>query len=175
MFAIPNLPEATGLAYTTPNVRKGFIYNGQLDVETFSVPSLRNLINTYRGDVTEGCLSNGKELVEKFFEEMYMNGTIMELSFDAMKIPKDKDSKNNVVLKTNDIASENRHQAKILYSKVQINERRKLVNTTKMKDYEMKKKLFYSEQNHFVLNDKCGKKFVTSYVSQTFPIKIYPY
>lgn len=39
MFAMTNLPEATGLAYTVPNVLKGFIYNGQLDVETTSVPS----------------------------------------------------------------------------------------------------------------------------------------
>ena len=64
------------------NVRKGFIYNGQLDVETTSVPSFKNLVNTYRGDVTEGCLSNREKIMTQFFEEMYMTGTILEETFD---------------------------------------------------------------------------------------------
>ena len=160
LFALPNLPEVTGLAYTVPNVRKGFIYNGQLDVETTSVPSFRNLINTYRGDVTEGCLSNKKKLMENFFEEMYMTGTILESTFDRFKIPKDTDSSNKVVEKTNDISIENRHRAKILSSKVQINERRKLVNKERMKEYTLKKKAYDAEQKDVTLNKRCEEKFI---------------
>ena len=89
MFALPNLPEATGLVHTTPNVCRGFIYNGQLDVETTSVPSLRNLINTYRGDTTKGCLGDRTKLMEQFFEEMFLTGTILEQTFDKLNIPKD--------------------------------------------------------------------------------------
>lgn len=42
LFALPNMTTATGSAYTIPNVRKGFIYNDQLDPETTTVTSLKN-------------------------------------------------------------------------------------------------------------------------------------
>ena len=58
MFALPNLPGATGLAFTIPNVRKGFIYTGQLDATTTSVPSFVNLLNTFRGNTEGTCLSD---------------------------------------------------------------------------------------------------------------------
>lgn len=34
LFTLPNLPAATGSAFTIPNIRKGFIYNEQLDTES---------------------------------------------------------------------------------------------------------------------------------------------
>lgn len=60
---------------------KGFIYNGQLDAESTSVPSLQNLANTYRGDVSETCLNDKAKLLDTYFEEMYLTGTIMEDTF----------------------------------------------------------------------------------------------
>lgn len=40
MSTIPKLPEATGSAYTIPNIMKGFIYNGQVDTDTIGVVHL---------------------------------------------------------------------------------------------------------------------------------------
>ena len=130
MFALPNLPAATGSAYTTPN-----------DAETTSVPSLKKLLNTYRGDVTETCLNDREELLEKYFEEMYFNGTILESTFDTNKVPQDTDSNDNIILKTNNIASKNQHQAKILSSGKQIEERQRLVNDKRIKEYAIQKNI----------------------------------
>ena len=83
MFALPNLPGATGQAYTIPNVRKGFMYNGQLDAEMATVPSFQNLINTFHGEVSESCLDDREAIIEKYFEEMYMTGTTLKTIFDT--------------------------------------------------------------------------------------------
>ena len=40
LFALPYLPTATGAAYTIPNIRRGFMYNRQLDGETTRAPIL---------------------------------------------------------------------------------------------------------------------------------------
>ena len=138
LFALPNFPAATGAAYTVPNVLKGFIYNGQLDVESTSFPSMRNLINTYRGDISECCLDDKTKLLDDYFEEMYLTGTILETTFDKNDVPIDKDSKDNVIHKSNSISTENRHRAKVLSSEQQIMERRKLVNERKIDEYNIK-------------------------------------
>ena len=138
MFALPNLPGATDQAFTIPNIRKGFIYTGQLDAATTSVPSFINLLNTLIGNIEGTCLSDRKGLIEKFFEEMYLYGTIKENMFDSFDIPVDVDSKGKPVLKTNDISRENQHRAKILTSKAQIKERQMLVNSKRVKNYEIK-------------------------------------
>ena len=160
LFALPNLPAATGNAYTVPNIQKGFLYNGQLDLETTSVPCFRNLLNTFQGDVAGTCLEDRRKLIETYFEEMYFTGTILEETFDKNHVPVDKDSKDNPVLKSNDISCENRHRAKILTSEVQRQQRRKLVNDTRIKDYECKKKLYDSEQHNADLNLVCESKLV---------------
>ena len=67
LFALPNLPGATGTAFAIPIVRKGFIYNGQLDAESTSVPCLSNLIHTFRGNIGQMCLERKKWLMETFF------------------------------------------------------------------------------------------------------------
>ena len=64
------------------------------------------------------------------------------------------------MLKSNEISIENRHRAKILSSKVQVNERWKLENDTRMKDYECQKKAYDVETKLFKLNEKCKNKFV---------------
>ena len=160
LFTLPNFPAATSVAYTIPNVMKGFIYNGQLDVESTSVPSLKNLCHTYRGDVSECCLNDRDKLLDNYFEEMYLNGTIMEKTFDDSYVPVDKDSNDNAVLKSNSISTENRHRAKVLSSDVQINERRKLVNERRIDEYNVRKKQFDSEQRKHDLNIACEKKLV---------------
>ena len=141
LFAIPNLPGVTSDVFTISNVRCGFIYNGQLDPETASVPSFENLVNTYRGDVEETILQNKEALIDNFFEEMLLSGTIHENTFDHYKVPKDTDSKGNIIERPNEISQENRHRAKILSSETQIHERRKLLDSKRWDKYVSKKNL----------------------------------
>lgn len=128
MFALSNLSAATGLAYIVPNMMKGFIFNGQLDAKSKSLPSLKNLVNTYIGDVSETCLNDRGKLLDTYFEEMYLTGTIMEDSVDKNNLSVDRDLNNNTVLKSNNISTKNCHRAKVLSSNVQFQYRRKLVN-----------------------------------------------
>ena len=74
------------------------------------------------------CLEAKEKLFENFFIEMYLNGTILECTFDKFHIPNDTDSDKNIVLKSNNTASENRHWAKILSSIVQVKARHELIN-----------------------------------------------
>ena len=64
LATIPNLPAATGIAYTTENVKKGFLYNGQIDDKHCSVPCIDNLIHTFCGDVDGTCLDNKQKIIE---------------------------------------------------------------------------------------------------------------
>ena len=118
MATIPNLPIATGSAYTTDNVKKGFVYNGQIDPVHYSVPCYANLIHTFRGDVEDTCLSNRKNIIENFFQEMFMNGCICESTYNSNEIPKDVNSRNEIIEKPDKISLENRHRAKALSSKM---------------------------------------------------------
>ena len=78
MFALPDLPTTTGsAAYTIPNTQKGFIYNGQLDIETTSTPRLCNLTNIYKGNIAD--------TYGKVFQRNV--GTILEETFDEYNVP----------------------------------------------------------------------------------------
>ena len=96
--------------------------------------------------------------MDHYFEEMLSNGAIVESTFDFHHIPKNTDSKGNSAEKSNDISLKNRHCAKILNCKVQIRERRKLIDAKRIKEYETKKLLFESENRDYELNFLCEKK-----------------
>ena len=49
-----------GNVFTTANIKKGLIYNGQLDTKTTSELSFQNTVNTYRGNIGETCLKDRK-------------------------------------------------------------------------------------------------------------------
>ena len=162
---MPNLPSATGLAYTIENVKKGFLYNGQIDDTHCSVPCIDNLINTFRGDVQDTCLDNKQRIIETFFEEMYLNGCISEGTYDIHNIPKDINSHDVIVDKPECITQENRHRAKILSSESQIKERRKLVDTQHLNHYLQQKRLYETERKVIVENDKFEKN-ITKLIQQ---------
>ena len=108
LFALlVDILTATGSVYTIPNVRKGYIYNDWLDAETTSVSSSKNLLHMFRGNVEGTCLNDKEKFFEKYFEEMYLIGTILKSTFDKIHIPNDTGSNDNIVLKSNNIASEN--------------------------------------------------------------------
>ena len=158
---MPNLTEATAIAFTVKNVRSGFVANSQIDPLTNSIPSLMNMIHTYRGNIQGTCLDNGQHLVKTFFEEMHTNDTISEESFDSHRIPKDQDSKGNVVEQpTVDIHLENRQRAKILSSYKQICQRRHYLDTKRMKEHKLRESCYAIEEREYQLNLLCEKKFV---------------
>ena len=160
MSAIPKLTEATAIAYTIQNVRSGFVANGQIDPLTNSVPSLLNILHTYRGTLEGTCLADKERLVQHYFQEMYTNGRISESSFDQDGIPKDRDSKGMIVARPDSIHMENRHRAKILSSKMQIRQRRHFLDNKRMKEYLSKKSCFEIEEKEHSLNLQCERKFV---------------
>ena len=157
---IPNLPVATGDAFTTDNVKLGFIYNGQIDSTHNSVPCYDNLIHTFRGDVEETCLDDKKNIIENFFGEMLLNGCISEATYDLNNVPKDVNSINNVIEKPDTISLENRHRAKILSSKMQIRERRSLIDAKRIKCFQTEKQVYESEQKVIICNSKFESKLV---------------
>ena len=140
LSTLPVLPIATGVAYAADNVKAGFTYNGQIDETHNSVPCFQNLLHTFRGDVDGTCLDDRKKICETYFEEMYINGTISESTYNSMLVPKDLNSKSEVVEKSSSISLENCHRAKILSSDTQIRERRKLIDEKRMEEYNNQKK-----------------------------------
>ena len=70
LCTIPKLPSVTGRSHSLSNVRKAFVLNGQLDLDSMLVPSFDNLLHTYRGDITKTCLANKEWLLAKFYKEM---------------------------------------------------------------------------------------------------------
>ena len=160
MLTLAKLPGATGKAFTTSNVRKGFVLNGQVDTESKLAPDVVNLLHTYRGDINGTCLENASWLCEKFFEEMYNTGVISESSFDAVSIPMDRDLNGATVEKCFGVSQENRQRAKILSSEMQILERRKLIHSKRLDLYKKQKSLYDTESKEYQLNKKCEAKIL---------------
>ena len=131
-------------------------------METTTIPSFCNFVN-----ISELCLADRNNFIERYFEELYFTVTILESAFDRYNVPEDTDSSSNVVTKSNNIASENQHQDKILTSEQQIKEKRNLVNDKIISDYKSKKH-YDSEQHDIKANKLCAAKFV-GFVLETAP------
>ena len=61
---------------------KGFIYNGQIDIDTIGVPSFLNLLNTYCANIPTTYFCDRPKLMKDFFECMYTDRHIPETLFD---------------------------------------------------------------------------------------------
>ena len=160
LATVPKLPIASGRAYTTSNVKKAFVLNGQIDLNKKLVPDIANLLHTYRGDIQGTCLENYAGIMSDFYAEVYNNGVITEQSFDAKGIPVNTDSKGQEVQRNSSISQENCQQAKILSSDAQIAERRSLVYARKYETYGLQKKLYDRESNEYRLNGVCELKLL---------------
>ena len=154
------MPAATGTSYSVANVCKGFIANGQLDAKSTIVPLYQNLLHTYRGNIEGTCLENEKFLIDTFLESMYFYGSIDETIFNEHDIPKDVNSKGEVVLKTNSTTMENCHHAKVLTSFNQVTECCKLIDSIRMKEYNLERSHYKSELEDVNLNATCKGKFI---------------
>ena len=175
MSTLPKLPEATGSAYTIPNVMKGFIYNGQVDADTIGVPSFSNLLNTYRGNVSDTCLADRPKLMNDFFEVMQTDGYIPESFFSTKEIPVDRNSKNEIVERSDDISSENRHRAKILTSSTQRKARRRLIDQKRIEVFKTKNAYYQFEEEEMKLNEKCERKLIEIIVKSCTPDEMLQY
>ena len=144
--------------------------NDTRNVESTSVPCFENLIHTFRGNTEdkENCLTDRSKLMSDFFEEVYLTGTISEAYFNSKNVPKDVNSKGEVVEKVNDISLENRHRAKILTSDSQIKEHRWLIDSKRIKEYKVRYSYFEAEEKEKSLNDICEQKFI-SFVFEEYP------
>lgn len=159
-MTLGKLPSATGKAYTLTNVRKGFMLNGQIDIDSKLAPCMTNIVHTYRGDVEGTCLKDPKWLIEKFYPEMFENALIVESTFNSYQIPKDCDFEGVSIDKDFTVSQENRQRAKVLSSKKQIMERRKLIHSKKMALYNKEKSKYNAETKEYQLNNQCEQKIL---------------
>ena len=160
LSTISKLPNATGKSHSISNIRKAFILNGQLDVDSMLVPSFENILHTFRGDIKNTCLENKEWLISTFFKEMYCNGHISEDSFDKYQIPVDRDMNGFAVERNFGVNQENRQRSKILSSPRQIAERRMLLHSMKMEQYQRLKRLYDEETKDYVFNRRCENKLM---------------
>ena len=120
MFALSSLHSIVSDVFKVYNVCHNFIYNGKVDAKTNSAPCFKNLVSIFRGDAEETILKERSELMDRYFEEMYLLGD----NFDQYKGPKDtaSNSKGNIVKRTkNEISLDNQHRSKVQSSSVQAN------------------------------------------------------
>ena len=160
LSTIPKLPSVTGKSHHISNIRKGFILNGQLDIDSKLVPSLSNMLHTFQGDIRGTCLENKDWLVSKFYAEMYSNGVIAEQTYNTLFVPKDRDMNGIPVLRDFAITQENRQQAKILLSPKQIEEWKIVLYQKKLICYLKMKQLYDTETQDYVLNKRCENKLM---------------
>ena len=158
---LPKLPQATGKANSLHNVTKGFVLNGQVDSEKMMVPSISNMLHTYRGGLEGTCLEDKAKIVNDFYSEAFVNGVIAEATFDALDIPQDRKMDGSVDDRCISISRENRQRAKILSSRHQIIERRTLLHEKRMDVYRKQVRIFQLERDVYRLNSVCEQKLVT--------------
>ena len=158
LVTLSKLPGATGKSFSSSNVQKGFVLNGQIDSESKLAPDAVNVLHTYRGDTQGTCLENPAKLIEYFYEEMYTTGIVSEESFNLYSIPEDRNLEGEIVPKNHGISQENRQRAKILSSPSQIEERRKLVYEKRKTSYKKQKQLYDTESDEYDRNRSCTMK-----------------
>ena len=166
-ITVAKLPIAAASAYTDKIIKKAFILNGQLDMTHKLVPSLNNLLNTYRGDIQNTSLTSGDELIKRLYEEAYTQGMIAELTFDSMNIPLDKKTSGDIVDRNVGIQLENRQRSKVLSSVTQIQERKKHLHGIRMKEHDKKIRCFEAEERVYMLNANCENKLATYHANET--------
>ena len=123
-----------------------------MDVAHRLVPSFRNLINTYRGNIENTCLVSKERLIHSEYEEAYTSGIITEKRFDQLNIPLDSNNAGELVSRDVGISLENRQCAKTLTNLKQIQERRDLLHRIKMDHHRKVLALFESEEKVYSKN-----------------------
>ena len=161
---LSKLPAAMATSYTSSNIKSAFRDNGQIDETNGCVPSLKNILGTYRGSITTNhILEDGIPLIKKFYKEMYTEGKISESTFDEHGIDPDRDANGELVSRDFTISCENCQRAKILSSDVQCQERLELMKEVQKKEKEKLTTLIDEETKKYSLNEECEKRIVDTY------------
>ena len=162
--AMSKLPSAMGAAFSPSIVTSAFEDNGQIDRLEGVIPSIKDLIGTYRGSISkEHYLNDSDSIVRKFYHEVFTNGRIQESSFDKEGVAIDVDSEGNKIDRDFSIVKENCQRAKVLSAKVQRLERIKLVNDMKEEEHQRKIKLYTYEDKKYAQNKECENRLVLAH------------
>ena len=152
------LPIATARAYTDDNIKKAFMLNGQIDIGHKLLPSMSNLLNTYRGDIESTCLKRKEDLISIMYEEAYTTGVVKESTFNALNVPYDTNSNGEVVSRDFNIQQENRQRAKTLTCDTQVTERRDRLYEIRMNHFRKLDALYTTEQKKYDDNTESENK-----------------
>ena len=163
LFTASKIPIAIHRAYDDHVIKEGFVANGQLDNDSKLVPSLNNLIHTYRGEIKGTCLERKEELVEGMYDEGYKTGIIKESTFDNANVPRDKKPDGESVERCFGITQENRQRAKVLSAKVQIEERIDAIFHKRMATFKKQLQLYENECKEYRTNKECEDTIVDEY------------
>ena len=158
LATIPKLPSVTGSAFSMSIIKKGFIVNGQINLEQKLVPCLKTILHTYRGEVNEIILRKSEMLFRHYYEEMYTYGMINEESFDHHHVPMDMNADGTIFERNFNIKLENRQRAKVLSAKRQIEERKAHIFDKCMQIFNKDLQLFEAEKKEYILNKVCETK-----------------
>ena len=160
---IPKMPSAMSKVFTKENILKGFTANGQLDTTQQIVPSSKNLLETYRGDVDGTDLHNRDLIMSNYYREMYLEGNIKESTHELFDIAMDKNSKGEKVARDYTVSSENRQRAKVLSSKFQRQERVALINNNLRSSHAKSIQRCDNDDDLYHENDKCEQFLLNNY------------
>ena len=175
LSTVAKLPSATGRSHSIANVRKGFILNGQIDMDSKLVPSFSNILYTFRGDICNTCLENQEALLSKFYVEMYTTGVVSEQTYNKHFIPQDQDMNGVTVTRDFTISQKNRQRAKILSSTIQVQERKEIIYQKQLTQYHKLVQLYDSETKDYVNNRRCENKLmdiVQQYKNQSLHLSL---
>ena len=162
------LPIATACAYSDNIIKTAFIVNGQIDLFHKLVPSLTNLLNTYRGNFEmTNCFKNKENLIEMFYEEAFTTGMVSELTLDKYQIPTDMNFNGEIVSRDVGIQLENRQRSKVLSCQAQIQARYEYLFQTKMKEHKKTVSLFNAEDKTYNDNEICETKILRYFTNGT--------
>ena len=105
IVGLSKLPSAVDTAYSAPIIKSAFRDNGQIDESNEVMPNEKSLIGTYRGSIDENhYLQHAFQIIHKYYKETFLNGRIVESSFDNANVEHNRDSKGEVVSCDFDIA-----------------------------------------------------------------------
>ena len=89
MLEIPNWLNSIGITHTIPSVIKEFVkefVKEFIKEFTTSVPSLLYLINVFEGNMRETYLDWRQNTFWKYFEAMFLTGSILDSLFDRNNV-----------------------------------------------------------------------------------------
>lgn len=162
---VSKLPQIMMKAYTRVHLMSGFLGNGMIDGESFSVPDGVEIMNTMRHDyIPFSNLSEDDELqyrdhfellFQAFYDPMIVTGMISEEKFDENNIEKDHSNTGEIHERDFSISQEHRQRAKVLSHSMQREERKKLLLERRKASIIQQWDRYEAEQKVFEKNKEC--------------------